>query len=114
MGPFIFLFFIIFYFFHETPSCFFDTQHDATEARLQNWGAFRQSMHFLRFSPWKYPEKVSRRDATCVRTPIPSKIGVRAGGGHSHAHAKVGCVSSMLAHSHSTNLRCRSGVTCVK
>ena len=93
---------------------FFDTQHDATEARLQNWGAFGHSMHFLRFPPWKYPEKVSRRDATSVRTPIPSKIGVRAGGGHSHAHAKVGCVSSMLAHSHSTNLRCRSGVTCLK
>ena len=59
---------------------FFDMQHDATEARLQNWGAFRYSMHFLRFSSWKYPENISRRNATSVRTPILSKIGVRAGG----------------------------------
>ena len=55
-------------------------QHDAMEPRLQNWGAFRHSMHFLHFSPWKYPQNVSRRDATSVHTPIPSKISVQAGG----------------------------------
>ena len=64
--------------------------------------------HFLRENREK---RVSRHDATSVRTPIPLKFGVGDSGGHSHTHAKVGCVSSILTCSCSTNLRYRFGGT---